>query len=583
MKQAADSYFVLLRSKNLARECGAKCKQLITAMLLLAVALSAVHVNAQETAPPSAAPPKSPEVQRLEEEKTKAELRKAIAEANKAELDAKFPKPVSTPLEGKTTINDNAIIESQMIAYVSMARAANRIVKAVKQRNLPIGNLAIYNERDVNLLLSYKVATGQVEALRKQFCDYLPCPLTTAQSLAPLSVAQSFLGGFVDLTAFFRTNVEIKGQTFDIDEGPLVAEVFRAARRADGLPPSVGLYYPYVFPPDIDPLTPSTIVSNLEQVRELRIEAARFISDVADMDQDIAKVKAKIEQLKASIELLMAKERDAIIRAKRILETYCPKLARESSNNQPPPANASPSDRLDYDAENILDKIRQVQIGKCRTIPAEKREALFEIRDVLRQTISDKRDATTKLAGADRTLTTLEQQRKALSNRLADPSMSVDDAVAFLKAASEQFDKFVTSIIQADAAIGVNPLTSYIRAEKLKAALGNMEDSDQPGRGYWLQLKVLKAGGNNRIKTNLIVDIFTAGNRISHSGGTIVQYSLYNSQGQVMVSDTITEYTNYIKANKVKNLPCSRVDNFGADGKDEDCLDEVRNDSPLKR
>jgi hypothetical protein len=98
----------------------------------------------------------------------------------------------------------------------------------------------------------------------------------------------------------------------------------------------------------------------------------------------------------------------------------------------------------------------------------------------------------------------------------------------------------------------LNPLTSYIKAETMLSALKGAEGNDTDF--YWLQLKVLKAGGNNRIKTNLLVDIFTGGNRVSHSGGTIVEYILFDRNGKSVVSDIITDYSGYVKANKVKQL-----------------------------
>ncbi|HEX8137939.1 MAG TPA: hypothetical protein VF544_10145 [Pyrinomonadaceae bacterium] len=94
---------------------------------------------------------------------------------------------------------------------------------------------------------------------------------------------------------------------------------------------------------------------------------------------------------------------------------------------------------------------------------------------------------------------------------------------------------------------GINPLTNYIRTERLLSALC-------PDKSYWLVLKVINAGGNNRIKTNLLLDIFRGGNRLSHSGGVIVQYHLFNSNGLSLASGTVSEYTNYIKADKVPAL-----------------------------
>ena len=82
-------------------------------------------------------------------------------------------------------------------------------------------------------------------------------------------------------------------------------------------------------------------------------------------------------------------------------------------------------------------------------------------------------------------------------------------------------------------------------------------NATDPG-SYWLLLKVINAGGNNRIKTNLLVDIFTGGNRISHSGGVIIQYQLFDRSGQSVESGTVSDYTDYIKANKVSDLTGSK-------------------------
>ena len=82
------------------------------------------------------------------------------------------------------------------------------------------------------------------------------------------------------------------------------------------------------------------------------------------------------------------------------------------------------------------------------------------------------------------------------------------------------------------------------------AALKGAEQKDTDF--YWLQLKVLKAGGNNRIKTNLVVDIFTGGNRLSHSGGVVVEYILFDRNGLAKASDIFTEYSGYIKSGNIK-------------------------------
>lgn len=530
-------------------------------------------VLAQDATPTPSPTPLSPEEQRLADEKKiltlakdNAELRKAIAEANKAEAEAKFPKPGTTPLAGTTTVSDGAVIESQIVAYVSMAKAANSIITGINTHNLTIKNLAIYNERDVNLLLSYRVANNQVKLIQDSYCGLLAptetidpldptgrrnlCP-TAGEAVHPESLpllttaAQSFLGGFIDLTALLRTNVEIKGQTFDIDEAPLVAEVFRAARRPSvGLPPQpngINFYYPLVMPPNLSLDSPSDILSALQRVRTLRARAGKIIDGLVKLNEEIEKSKAKIKDLKGLIKTLPGKEAAATASAVNLFEAYsCAGVAAASGD--------------------ILERIDKVIGGACPHIPGEKLEQLLDLRNIIKdiratlaQAKEDLQAEQAKLTGLEADLAALERKINPAFNTSA--GLSLDDAVAQLKAINEQFDKFVNALISVDAAAGVNPITNYIRAENLLRVLPRGAGS------YWLQLKVLKAGGNNRIKTNLLVDVFTGGNRLSHSGGVIVEYNLFDDDGKSVASDTITDYTNYIKANKVKSLPSSEVDN----------------------
>jgi len=537
-------------------------KRLVIAIyLLLAVAVNAIGVRAQEPAPQEPQPPKSPEVLRSEEEIARAQRRQAIAEAEKAEaearkaeLEARFPKPTSQPLAGTTTVNDAAIIESMMIAYVSMAKAANRLAHAIKMRSLKMPSLAVYNERDINLLLSYKVVKTQVRIIKDGYCSLLtpeaagndsrgnplcpPSDPTAPPTLTPLmSIASSFLGGFVDLTAFLRTNVEIKGHTFDIDEAPLVSEVFRAMRKDDELK-DVRLYYPFVFPPDFSPNEESEILTLLQDLRDLRVRAENLIGNIVKKGQEIEETKASIKKTESSIEALKGKEKETVAAAIALIDAHCGNL----------PVNEA----------NILDVIEGIKDAKkkpCRGMPAEARERLFALRDLIKDTRSKLSAAEKRLVEEQGKQKTLEAEFNSLKEMFKPAIQNkndLDNAIARLKSLNEQFDKLVSSLVQADSATGLNPLTSYIRAENLMESV--------PKGSYWLQLKVLKAGGNNRIKTNLIIDIFTGGNRLSHSGGAIVAYNLFDSNGESVLSDTITEYTNYIKAGKIKGIPELEVD-----------------------
>jgi hypothetical protein len=130
-----------------------------------------------------------------------------------------------------------------------------------------------------------------------------------------------------------------------------------------------------------------------------------------------------------------------------------------------------------------------------------------------------------------------------------------EQVVGRLKALNGQFDKLVGELIKVDEAAGVNALTSYLQAENLNYALcGNATCKEGTADGsFWMQLRVVSAGGNNKVKRNLITSIFT-GDDISHSGGSIVEYILYDLKGNARHSNTLTVYEDYRKARDIKSL-----------------------------
>jgi len=130
------------------------------ALLLLLIAITSVRVNAQnaqaETPSPSPSP-ESEEVVKRREAKTIAELERDIAKAKKDKLDAEFPKPTSTPLEGKTELDSGVKLESEILSYGTMADAAAQIVTSMKKDEVKsISALAIHNDRDLKALMGYQ-------------------------------------------------------------------------------------------------------------------------------------------------------------------------------------------------------------------------------------------------------------------------------------------------------------------------------------------------------------------------------------------------------------------------------------------
>lgn len=545
---------------------------------------SVTHASTIPAAQDTPTPTPDEEKDRLQREADLATLRKTKAEADKAELEARFPKPSTSPLEGKTTV-EGAVIESQMISYIALSRSADRIVDALKPRFKNGENLAVYNEQDVSRMLSYRVANEQVnELLTQGYCQILSpaatnnlCPVPTPSPVASpsphgqgvppaavLPIAQSFLGAFVDMTALLRTNVEIKGQTFTVDEAPLVAEIFRAA---NGKPPLYcgrddaacmtrkgfenpgDFYYPYVFPPEINRERGSEILKRLEDVHRVRGNALQLIDAIDKDSAHIDKGIADIKELKKTIgEDLPKQTATAVKLAGALIQANCRQLSHEVDAIKQLPAEAQSDPMI-----NLINTVKE----KCPRMNHDHlvqllnlQNVLVDLGDGLKEAQSDLKTAgeTKKQAEKD-----LDEQLKNLILNLKDPAntterkASATAAIAQLKAVNAQFDNLVVSLIQPQAG-GTNPLTDYIRTERLLYAVS----SDNTKPYYWLVVKVINAGGNNRIKTNLVVDIFTGGNRISHSGGVIVDYHLFDSTGKSLESGTVSDYTDYIKANKVR-------------------------------
>jgi hypothetical protein len=310
-------------------------------------------VSAQDPASPSPSPTPDLEMERLKREAdlsghkaTRAENEKRIAEAQKAALEARFPKPSTSPLEGTTTV-EGAVIESQVISYKALKGVADQIVDAIKSRLQNNEKLAIYNERDVNLILSYRVAQAQVAIVQENYRELMAPTPTPSPSPSPspspgfarftpragIRAAESFLGAFIDLTALLRTNVEINEQAFVIDEGPLVAEVFRSARETEssGNNKITGdLYYPYVFPVRVDSTNRSEFLAELEEARKLRVKAEKLFGDLVSTIKALSKTNDSIEQLDQAITSGIPKKTFAtVLIAGNIIKANCPRLNGE--------------------------------------------------------------------------------------------------------------------------------------------------------------------------------------------------------------------------------------------------------------
>lgn len=68
---------------------------------------------------------------------------------------------------------------------------------------------------------------------------------------------------------------------------------------------------------------------------------------------------------------------------------------------------------------------------------------------------------------------------------------------------------------------------------------------------YWIKIKNSKAGGNMRIKSNPLIDLFRGGNSVAFSGGAIAYYYILDNAGRIKESGVLTSYVPYRKSSNV--------------------------------
>jgi len=98
---------------------------------------------------------------------------------------------------------------------------------------------------------------------------------------------------------------------------------------------------------------------------------------------------------------------------------------------------------------------------------------------------------------------------------------------------------------------GFTKFFNYLEGEKLyKIMAGELAVDTVQRKGYWIQMGVSKAGGNVRVVSIPITDIFV-GNRVRFSGGAIINYHIFDVEGTLIRSGVSYGYKKYRGAKKI--------------------------------
>jgi hypothetical protein len=505
---------------------------ILSLALLLAIG-SGNPVRAQN---PTPTPTPTEEELKLQAEKRLLELQRDIELAKKAIRDAQPtepepPEPKATPLEGNTTLTD-VRIETSMVTYKAMSDVADAIAKEIKSRFGLAKSFLIYDAQTIRdwrfhqaLFPAFKGQTDDLTMRYQQVvCNHpqvsqefknIYCgtgeasPERSAKAVTgALAAGETLIKSFIDLAALFRTETKIEGVAVTIEERAFVAEAARALRneyhpsslcdnckclsgkcdcKTKTCVPSV--FYPAAFHPRIKE---TETIRRVGLLFVFKTEAERIIKLMtADRPQQVnALNKALSEKAEAEDLLDEMKSLDEIINNLNLA------LKKES---------------VPYFRRKLWDEKTKAEVARAALGPADVQKQIIE-----------------------KAKTDIENAKAKIKQ--------IDDPVKGLTELNDRFQTFVDQFIKVDEK-GSNSLALFIKSEDIDAIINE-------GESYWLEIKSVIAGGNNRTRKNLIW--FFAGARVDHSGGVIAEYTLYDKFGAIVTSDKIAYYNGYVEPKKMQ-------------------------------
>lgn len=96
---------------------------------------------------------------------------------------------------------------------------------------------------------------------------------------------------------------------------------------------------------------------------------------------------------------------------------------------------------------------------------------------------------------------------------------------------------------------GSTAFSSYLQTEALYNLISQANT-------YWIDMQVVKAGGNMRVRTNFITNFFI-GSRVNFSGGAIAYFNIFDKDSKSRVSGIFQSYEKYRKSSQI-NATCNQ-------------------------
>ena len=292
-------------------------------------AATAFRERAQDPAPTTTPTPDA-EMEALERETKIAEAKKARAEAEQAEAEAKkaaiearlaadkarlgigVTSPSATAPSGDITGDKDKFIEAQLLAEFSARKASQLVFTNVcgsrnsAFNNRPIKVLIVSSSTEKAAVVTYTAILAQLQFLHDRYEELIQqaSGARSAEELAPallIPAATEAVKSAADLINMFRTSVEFKDQTVNVDERMVVTFLTNdLLREPRGVCKVEAIYYPSVYTMGL-----STNVSTgplMTVYRSLLNDVSRGDQEVAANNELIARLKKAAEENDKEIE-----------------------------------------------------------------------------------------------------------------------------------------------------------------------------------------------------------------------------------------------------------------------------------------
>ena len=258
------------------------------------------------------ATPTDPVIEALEKEKKIAELKKAVAEAERDALLAGLPSSDTTGAEGTVTVDDKAGYFAELSAYGTLASAASEIAKNLGDGAGEDGSkskIILTDEMDLAQKMQlWHLIEGRLDRFDTEFDQQLArtANVTDVDTLgqvegigALVAGLPALLGGIADIAAFFKVDIEVKGRDVTLAKNALIAEVANALSSNNWS----------VLLPDLNRSGTGALLTKLDglatkrrQLVERRLKIERIVkeplAELSKLRKRLAAKKAELAELK---------------------------------------------------------------------------------------------------------------------------------------------------------------------------------------------------------------------------------------------------------------------------------------------